>query len=70
MQSADDVQFRNAKPQGLARLLDNLLGGELEAVGVALFLAGGWLSSRNEVSQLRVLIASLKRQLARNQTLN
>ena len=39
MQSADDVQLRDTQPQRLARLLDNLLQRELEAVGVAL-LAG------------------------------
>ena len=38
MQSADDVQFRDAELQRLARLLDNFLDGKLEAVGVA-FLA-------------------------------
>jgi len=36
--------------------------------GIAIYLGGAWLSSRNEVSQLRVHVASLKRQLSRNQT--
>src|SRR5581483_4568284 len=36
MQSADDVQLRDAELQRLARLLHDLLRGELEAVGVAL----------------------------------
>ncbi len=39
MQPADDVQFGDAQSQRLARLLDDLSDGELEAVGVA-FLAG------------------------------
>ena len=36
MQSADDVQFRDAELQRLARLLDHLRDGQLEAVRVAL----------------------------------
>lgn len=39
-------------------------------VGVAFFFGGGWFSSRNEISQLRIHVAALKRQLARQQTLN
>jgi hypothetical protein len=38
MQSADDVQFRDAELQGFPRLFNDLLDGQLEAVGVA-FLA-------------------------------
>ncbi len=34
-------------------------------VGIAIYLAGAWHSSRNEVSQLRAHVAALKRQLAR-----
>ena len=41
MQPADDVQFRDAERQRLARLLDNFLDGMLEAVGVALFAGEG-----------------------------
>lgn len=38
----------------------------LFAAGV--YLGTGWVSARNEVSQLRVHVAALKRQLARAQT--
>ena len=38
MQAADDVQFRDADLQRLARLADNFLDGKLEAIRVA-FLA-------------------------------
>ena len=42
---------------------------------VALFAAGiylgsGWISARNEVTQLRVHVAALKRQLARAGAVN
>jgi len=39
-------------------------------VGIAIYLGASWMSSRNEVSQLRTHVAALKRQLSRNQTLN
>ena len=38
MQSTDDVQFRDAERQRLARLLDHLRDGQLEAIRIA-FLA-------------------------------
>ena len=36
MQTADDMQFRDAELQRLARFFDNLRHGQLEAIGVAL----------------------------------
>ena len=41
VQAADDVQFGDANIQGFAGLLDDLVHGELEAVGVALFAGEG-----------------------------
>src|ERR1051325_5979646 len=41
VQSADDVQFRDAEPQRLARLLDHLLDAQLKAVLVALLAREG-----------------------------
>ena len=41
MQPADDVQLGDAQLQRLARLLDDLLDGQLEAVGVALLAGEG-----------------------------
>ena len=50
MQSADDVQFGDAQLQRLARLVDNFLNGELEAVGVAFLLReGAELAGENAV---------------------
>lgn len=37
-------------------------------VAAGVYLGGGWLSARNEVSQLRAHVATLKRQLARSRT--
>lgn len=36
--------------------------------GAGVYLGSGWISARNEVNQLRVHIAALKRQLARAKT--
>jgi uncharacterized membrane protein YciS (DUF1049 family) len=40
----------------------------LFAAGI--YLGSGWISARNEVTQLRVHIAALKRQLARADVMN
>ena len=53
MQSADDVQFRDANFQGLARFLHNFLDGKLEAVGVAFFAREGTkLARQNAVVRI------------------
>lgn len=54
MQSADDVQFRDAEFQRLARLLDHLRDGQLEAVRVA-FLAREGAELAGEDAVVRVV---------------
>ncbi len=54
MQSADDVQFRDAELQRLARLLDHLRNRQLETVGVA-FLARERAELAGEDAVVRVV---------------
>src|ERR1035437_2554157 len=54
MQSADDVQFRDAELQRLARFPDDFLDGKLEAVGVA-FLARERAELAREDAVVRVV---------------
>src|ERR1035437_6071641 len=54
MQSADDVQFRDAELQRLARFPDDFLDGKLEAVGVA-FLARERAELAREDAVIRVV---------------
>ena len=54
MQSADDVQFRDAELQGFTRLRNNFFGGKLETIRVA-FLFGERAELAGEDAVVRVV---------------